>query len=193
MKIYAILANPDRDSFCSQLFYRTIDTLCSQNYDVDILNLYERMSEIPYYTTTRPDKNPTLHTNKFFNENKNRFMQAESLFIVYPIFWYSVPGILKTWIDLITNYAWKYEGGKNARALHGIKRALIVNTSMESWWYRRFFTPNPSRRQIELTFDFMGIPDYDFYEIGSVQKLNSNQKENYFKALGIKSFNYFSR
>ena len=191
MKIYALFAHPDQKSFNGMLFYNTVNSLVGQGHEVDVLDLYQRMEDIPFYTTTKPDCQPTLHTDKFFHENRERLMVADGLFIVYPIFWYSVPGVLKCWIDLITNFAWQYEGGKKARPLHKVKKSLIVNTSMESWWHRRFLTTNPSRRQIALTFDFIGLPHYDFYEIGSVHKLTESQKEKHYQALVQRSKSCF--
>lgn len=176
MKIYAILAHHDKTSLSSSLFYSAVDALNAAGHTVDVLDLYLRANEIPFYASSKPDAIPTLHTSSFFHENKERFLAADGLIIVYPIFWYSVPGILKCWIDLITNFAWKFQKNSKTLPLHSIKKAFIINSSMEPWWYRRFLTTNPSRRQIERTFDFMGIADYHFYEIGNAHALTEEKK-----------------
>ncbi len=187
MKIYAILANHDKNSLSSRIFYQVTNHLIQDGHQVDILDLYERKDEIPFYVGHRPDQIPTLHSSAFFHENKERFLAADKLLIVYPIYWYSVPGILKCWFDLITTFAWKFQGKGKPQPLHRIKNAFIINSSMESWWYRRFLTTNPSRRQISQTFDFIGIPNYHFYEIGSTHKLTQEQVTNHINAIITRS------
>lgn len=191
MKVYAILANHDKNSLSSRIFYQVTDHLTQQGAQVDILDLYERKDEIPFYVGHKPDQSPTLHTSAFFHENKERFMAADKLLIVYPVYWYAVPGILKCWFDLITTFAWKFTGKGKAQPLHKIKHALIINSSMEPWWYRRFFTTNPSRRQIAQTFDFIGIPNYHFYEIGSTHKLSQKQTAGHINAIIARSKKFF--
>lgn len=175
MRVYAILANHDKNSLSSRIFYQVTDQLIQNGAQVDILDLYERKDEIPFYVGHKPNQSPTLYTSTFFQENKERFLMADKLLIVYPIYWYSVPGILKCWFDLITTFAWKFTGKGKTQPLHKIKQAFIINSSMEPWWYRRFLTTNPSRRQISQTFDFIGISNYHFYEIGSTHTLTQEQ------------------
>ncbi|MBS1987621.1 NAD(P)H-dependent oxidoreductase [Candidatus Dependentiae bacterium] len=187
MKVLAILANHDKNSLSSRIFYQVTHHLAQNGAQVDILDLYERQDEIPFYVGHKPDQSPTLHTSTFFHENKERFLAADKLLIVYPIYWYAVPGILKCWFDLITTFAWKFTGKSKTQPLHKIKHAFIINSSMESWWHRRFLTTNPSRRQISQTFDFIGIPNYDFYEIGSTHTLKQAQITGHINAIIARS------
>lgn len=191
MKVLAILAHHDKNSLSSRIFYRVTDSLTQSGAQVDILDLYERKDEIPFYVSHKPDQSPTLHSSPFFHENKDRFLAADKLLIVYPIYWYAVPGILKCWFDLITTFAWKFTGKSKAEPLHKIKHAFIINSSMESWWYRCFLTTNPSRRQISKTFDFIGIPNYHFYEIGSTHKLTQDQTVKHINTIIARSKKLF--
>jgi len=118
MRVYAILAHDKKDSLNCHLFSQTIKYLELKEIEVDPLNLYDYEKDIPFYSHDKKN----LEKNSFFKENKKRFMLADRLVIVHPIYWYSVPGILKTWMDLITNFAWKYEGKPYAKALHKIKK-----------------------------------------------------------------------
>jgi glutathione-regulated potassium-efflux system ancillary protein KefF len=52
--------------------------------------------------------------------------RAETIVWQHPLYWYSVPGLLKHWFDKVLAHGWAYgEGGK---ALHG-KRCLWVTTT----------------------------------------------------------------
>jgi putative NADPH-quinone reductase len=173
MRIYAILAHPKKDSLSGRLFYTTVEHLKSQGVDVDVLDLYEYINQIPYFVPS-PSQGwggQGLEKHSFYQENKARFMAADRLFIVYPIYWYAVPGIMKSWLDLITNYAWKFEGGPYGIPLHPIKKALVVNSASMSNWFRWLRTRNSGSEMLKESFKFLGIKDYSFYEIGSTGSL----------------------
>lgn len=179
-RLYAIFAHHDQYSFNAQIFNAATDALEQNKTFIDRLVLYDRAAEIPFYTPYQlPEVSPLkgLSESAFFHENKERFLAADYLFIVYPIYWYSTPGILKCWLDLITNFAWKYESGPRAKALHKIKHVFVVQTSFQSWWRRRFLDGDLERRQLSKTFDFIGIKRYTFYDIGSVHTLSDQQKK----------------
>jgi NAD(P)H dehydrogenase (quinone) len=190
-RIYAILAHHDPQSLSGQLFTDITQSLEQAGATVDRLHLYERHHDIPCYFPHKkiahlPDL-PTLQEYPFFEENKERFMAADRLLIVYPIYWYSVPGILKNWIDLITNFAWKLRGGSRAQALHKVKHALIVQSAFQPWWRRRLLQGNVERKQLARTFDFIGIPRYSFYEIDSVYSLTETAIEKHKQAVTKKA------
>lgn len=52
--------------------------------------------------------------------------RADTIVWQHPIYWYSVPGLLKVWIDQVLTYGWAY--GEGGVALRG-KRALWVPTT----------------------------------------------------------------
>lgn len=167
VRIFAILAHPKKDSFSGRIFYSVVQYLQNQGAHVDVLDLYDRINDVPFYTSPQ-----TLEQLPFYQENKERFMAADRIFIVYPIYWYAVPGILKCWLDIITNYAWKFESGHHPRPLHKIKKALVVNSASMPNLYRWLFTANSGSAMLKESFKFLGIKDHTFYEIGSTNKLS---------------------
>ena len=196
-RIYALLAHHDPESFNGQLFSAVTDACEKAAFDVDKLLLYERAQEIPFYTPqklTKPLGNlQELSSSAFFQENKERFMAADYLFIVYPIYWYSTPGILKSWLDLITNFAWKYESGPYAKPLHKIKGVFVVQTSFQSWWRRYFIDGNLEARQLRKSFDFMGIRRYTFYDRGSIHQITDEQKEKETRTVIDRALRFFKQ
>lgn len=188
------MAHHNKTSFSARSFHAAIEKFKQQGAQVDVLDLYDRYKDIPFYFSERQNSNepnlPLLGEFPFFHENKDRFMAANKLFIVHPIYWSAVPGILKCWIDLITNFAWKYEGKRQAKALHKITKAFVVNGSSAPLWRRRFFDLNPARRQLEQAFDFMSINDYDFYEIGSTGSLDQEAETKHIEKIVVKSSSF---
>lgn len=52
-------------------------------------------------------------------------LQARTLVLQHPLYWYSFPGLLKDWIDQVLEHGWAY--GKDGTALRG--KRLVVATS----------------------------------------------------------------
>jgi glutathione-regulated potassium-efflux system ancillary protein KefG len=53
-------------------------------------------------------------------------LEHDTLVFQHPFYWYSVPALLKQWMDLVLLHGWAY--GKGGTALRG-KRGLIVTTT----------------------------------------------------------------
>ena len=175
MRVLAVLAHDRKDSLNAYLFNKLIEHLKAEQCEVDILDLHDRAKDIPFYSSIRDPFTggyPLLDTNPFYQELKDRFMAADRLVIVHPVYWYSVPGILKCWIDLITNHFWRYEGGIWATPKHKIKKMLIVHTASASWLTYKFVLANTARTTLWQTFRWFGIPKVYFYEIFSVYSQN---------------------
>lgn len=175
MRIYAVLAHPNKESLSGHLFYNTVDHLIKQNVTVDILDLYQQADRIPFYVPPTTIKHSSDSRFDFYFENKERFMVADRLFIVYPVYWYATPGILKCWLDLITNYAWRYQKGHCGIPLHHIKKALVINSASMPNWYRWLCTQNSATEMMKQSFKFLGINNYHFYEIGNTKKITPDQ------------------
>lgn len=172
MRILAVLAHPKNSSLCGQLFFSSVEHLRATGATVDVLSLYEHAHEIPFLLL--PEAGQTIESAlqnvPFYWQNKERFMAADRLLIVYPVWWYAVPGIMKAWLDLITNYAWQHTGKMYGKALHPIKKALIINTAGMSWWQRFLGTKNSATEMVRESCKFIGITQCKAYEIHATQK-----------------------
>jgi len=191
-KIYGILAHPKgRNSLSGHLFYETVKHLRQQGAIVDVLDLYEQSTEIPFYIPMARrgivSDTPVLDDNEFFKKNKERFMAADSLFLVYPIYWYAVPGIMKCWLDLLTSFAWKYEGQTKAKPLHKIKKSFIVNLSSAPAWYLKYIKGNTATRTVTNTFKWMGIKQCKSYSIGKSHQITAEKIAQHLEKIKHKS------
>jgi putative NADPH-quinone reductase len=175
MRVLTILANDKKKSLNRFLFDNIVIYLSNNKHNVDTLDLYQRQRDVPFYVQPKSGISITeqnLFDFPFFQEHKERFMAADMLVIITPIYWYSVPGILKSWFDLITNFAWKDQGTLSyPQPLHHITKAVVVATMGMPWWYKVLVTRNVVARQFREIFKFIGIKNYTIYEISNVHKL----------------------
>ena len=78
--------------------------------DVDVRSLY--------------DLYPDFDVDVF--EEQQALARAQLIVLMHPVYWYSVPGLLKHWFDKVLTYGWAY--GEGGTALRG-KRCLWVPTT----------------------------------------------------------------
>ncbi len=109
-----------------------------------------------------------MESHPFYLENKERFLEADALLLVFPLFWYSVPGILKTWLDLINGWAYKYESGVNAKPLHNIKHVFIIYSAMQKKENLEQNKQIAIDQQIKQTCKFIGIDNVSIYLVDQV-------------------------
>lgn len=178
MRIYALVAHDKPTSLTKTIFNHALDTLRAEsNITVDILDLYERASEIPFYSSDRK----ALEAIPFYQENKERFMAADRLLIVFPVYWYATPGILKCWFDLINQFAWQFNGKySSALPLHTIKKALVINLTITPRWYNALILGDPARAQVQNTLKFLSIEPL-MYTVDNSTSLDAHGLEKHLK------------
>jgi glutathione-regulated potassium-efflux system ancillary protein KefG len=71
------------------------------------------------------------------NVKREQKLLTENDIIVFhhPIFWFSVPALLKEWMDLVLEHGWAY--GRGGRALKGKKLLSVISTGARESLYRR--------------------------------------------------------
>jgi 1,4-dihydroxy-2-naphthoate octaprenyltransferase len=179
MRVLAVLAHPYATSTSGTLFYAAVEQLRQQGITVDVLDLYKHADRIPFLQLPEPGKSfdSVVADIPFYHENKALFMAADRLLIAYPVWWYAVPGIMKAWLDLITNYAWQSNPSKHyAEPRHNITKALIINTASMNWWHRFFFSRNSATEMVKESCKFLGIRAIKTCEINTAKKLSEKQK-----------------
>ena len=178
MNILVVLAHDKPTSLTHYLANQIIKHIDSNKHSIDILDLYHYASDIPFYIHDKA----TLESNSFFQLSKEKIMNADRLIIVFPMYWYSTPGILKCWLDLITRYAWKFDKPTQAKALHNIKKAFILNSSIQPKWYS-FIFGNLALKQVYRTLKWMDVPEVMTYEVGQVNDLNEKKLDRHMKKI----------
>lgn len=178
MNIFVVMAHDKSTSLTHYLVDQIIQHTDSNNHSIELLDLYQYVSDIPFYVHDKA----ALESNSFFQLTKEKIMKADRLIIVFPTYWYSTPGILKCWLDLITSYAWKFDKPTQAKAKHHIKKAFILNSSIQPKWYS-FIFGNLALKQVSRTLKWMGVPEVMTYEIGQVKELNEQKLDQHMKKI----------
>lgn len=145
MKILIVYAHHEPKSFSSALLQRSIATLGTHGHEVQVSDLYamnfnplatasdftdRRFPEALQYDREQKNayKNGTLASDLMAEIDK--LLWCDFLILQFPLWWYSVPAIMKGWIDRVLANSVAYGQGQRFET-GGLKgrRAMLVTTT----------------------------------------------------------------
>ncbi|MEU7295744.1 NAD(P)H oxidoreductase [Streptomyces exfoliatus] len=117
-----VLAHPRTDSLTAQVAARLRARVESEGGTVDVLDLYAEGFDPLLHPADEPDwedrekvYSPEVHAHM------DRILAADDILVVFPVWWFAPPAVLKGWIDRVWNYGFAY--GRSRPRLAG-KRLL---------------------------------------------------------------------
>ncbi|MFF9098469.1 NAD(P)H oxidoreductase [Streptomyces sp. NPDC014802] len=117
-----VMAHHRADSLTAHTARRTVAQLESAGYDVDLLDLHAEGFDPRMNAADQPDWGDR---DKPYSDDvrahMRRVLDADLVVAVFPVYWQSVPALLKGWIDRVWNYGFAY--GRSKPRLAG-KRML---------------------------------------------------------------------
>jgi len=105
-----------------------------------------------------------------------RIDRADALVLVFPIFWWSMPGLLKGWIDRVFSNGWAFDYGADARLekkLQRLKVHLVAIGGGDAPLFERHGYAHAMKVQIDH-----GIFDYCGAEVVSSHLMLDSETED---------------
>lgn len=152
MRVLIVLAHPVPESFAHALHGRVASTLVGAGHEVRELDLH-RIGFDPVLSTEDRRHYHTPEVNAARVADQLAHLQwAEGLIFVYPTWWYSLPAMLKGWIDRVWVPFVTFELPSGLKPVQGrmqhIRMIGGVSTYGSPWWWIRFVIGDPGRRII---------------------------------------------
>lgn len=117
-----VVAHHRTDSLTAHTARRAADRLEAAGYRVDLLDLHAEGFDPRMNVSDQPDWGDRDKTySDEAHAHMRRILDADAVVAVFPVYWQSVPAILKGWIDRVWNYGFAY--GRSEPRLAG-KRVL---------------------------------------------------------------------
>lgn len=89
-----------------------------------------------------------------------RIDRADALALVYPVYWWSMPGLLKGWIDRVFTNGWAYDYGADLRVVKKLRRLpvhLVAHGAADTKTYQKYGYLDSMKTQIDQgIFDYCG-------------------------------------
>lgn len=105
-----------------------------------------------------------------------RIERADALVLVYPVYWWSMPAVLKGWIDRVFSNGWAFDFSADAplvKKLRGRQVHLVAIAGADSPTYARHGYATAMKTQIEH-----GIFDYCGASVASAELMVNSESEN---------------
>ncbi|MBI4687940.1 MAG: NAD(P)H-dependent oxidoreductase [Nitrospirae bacterium] len=201
MNVLLIYAHPEQQSFNAALKQTAIDTLSKQGHAVEVSDLYAMNFKT---TLDREDFLSLTETNhvNYVTELKAAYMnnalveeirkeqekvrRADFLLFQYPLWWFSVPAILKGWFDrvLTTGFAWDFGRLYDKGLLAGKKGMVSVTTGGPENFYAEDAPHGWSIEQVLYPINhgvlyFCGITPVEPFAAFSVFQVDNEVRKKY--------------
>ena len=127
MKHLVIVAHPRTDSLTMQLARTYVDELAASGHGHTLHDLY-RMEFDPVLTSTEIAQTEIRCTPPVVLQAQQDIEAAEAVTVIYPLWWLSMPAILKGYIDRVfaRGFAYRSYGGQVQGLLTGRKCVLVT-------------------------------------------------------------------
>ena len=176
MNILHVCANPKptEESISKQIASAFIGKLIELKPDVELVNVDLYDEKPPFYSYDlykrawypvfnegyEPSKVEEMALN-YANGQIEKFKDADVLVLTMPMWNYSVPAIMKAWIDqiLLPGYTFSISKEAGIQGLHKIKRIVMLVSS--GGVYKEEDDRDALTRQIRHGFEFIGINEID--------------------------------
>ncbi|MFP3462789.1 NAD(P)H oxidoreductase [Arthrobacter globiformis] len=153
-----VWAHPRTDSLTATVVRTVVEELGLTGIEVDELDLYREQFDASLREADEPDwSNPDKPYSREVMDYAKRANAADVVFFVFPIWWFSLPAILKGYIDRVWNHGLFYGGGRKAK----IQKIRWIGLAGES---QEFFTKRDYDKLIQHHLNigiagFCGVSD----------------------------------
>lgn len=109
MKTLLVLAHPRNDSLCAAVSQCFAEGLEENGHVVELANLAEEGFDPVLREADEPDwNNPHKRYSAEVQHEMARIERNQATVMIFPVFWWSLPALLKGWIDRVWNHGWAY-------------------------------------------------------------------------------------
>lgn len=164
MKILVVFSHPIRRSFTGDVMDRFVLGLREAGHEVEIADLYREgfqpiMQEedfVQFYDKPMPAD---------VLREQERFEWCEAFTLIFPIWWWSFPAMLKGWIERVFSAGWAFKLTEDPEgSMLDSRRALVLCCAGGSrQMFTKYGTYDALRNMIEIgVMDYCGVTDVGF-------------------------------
>ncbi len=146
MKVFIVYAHPEPTSFNAALRDRAVETLTAEGHEVVVTDLYADGFDVGHagrrdfkeaadtarfdYQVEQKHAADTGSFDDLLAREQERLFWCDLMIFQFPLWWFGVPSILKSWIDRVLAYGKTYDLGHRYETgmLQG-RRAMVCLTT----------------------------------------------------------------
>jgi len=150
MRIQVVHAHPLTSSYNHALFRAIVDTLETNGHEVVATDLYREGFHPAMTEAERRSYMGDAYDLSDIAGYAETLKSVEGVILCFPHWWFSMPAMLKGWVDRVwgPGVAFDYDAKDRhlTPALHNIKLFGVVTTYGSPWWVVHLFAGNPGHK-----------------------------------------------
>jgi NAD(P)H dehydrogenase (quinone) len=174
MNVLTVFSHPFTDKYPAAVMNAFHEPFLEAGYDIDVLDLHRENFD-PRFTaddhahfwgSNVPEEIASMH---------RRVEKADRLAFVFPVYWWSMPAMMKGWIERVFTGGWAYQFGDGVddRGKHpptsllgNVPTTLIGIAGASQRTYEKYGYAQAMRTQIDVgIFAYCGITDVESHLI----------------------------
>jgi putative NADPH-quinone reductase len=160
MRTLVLFAHPCAESFSAALHRTVVERLSARGWDVDDCDLYAEGFDPVLSAEERRGYHDTATNTRPVADHVARLRAAEAMVMVFPVWNYGCPAILKGYLDrvFLPGVSFAMEGGIVAPALQNLRRIAAV-TTYGGTWFRSTLVGDPPRKLVTRQLRGLSRPE----------------------------------
>lgn len=187
MNILTVYSHPFRHKYPGAVMDAFHEPILKAGHSIDILDLHAegfdpRFTEEDhacFWGGKLPDEIRAMH---------QRVAKADQLAFIFPVYWWSMPALMKGWIERVFTQGWAYQYGNSVEdrgkapldgLLTNLPTTLIGIGGSKKATYDKYYYYHAMRTQIDLgIFSYCGVTDVESHLIYDVEgDINAPNRE----------------
>jgi NAD(P)H dehydrogenase (quinone) len=159
VRVLVVFAHPRRASFTGDVLDRVVAGLGAAGHEVEVADLYREDFQ-PVFRDADYAQFEGRTLGEDILREQARVERNDALVLVFPIWWWSFPAMLKGWFDRVWSNGWAYEFANNPNGSLLAPRpfGLIACAASSREVYERRGYEDMLSRQVEVgTLGFCGV------------------------------------
>ena len=107
MHVLTVFCHPDADSFCAALLERFIAGAETAGHTVEVVDLYREGFD-PVMSLRDLQQFDGVSMPPDVLAEQARIESCDALCLIFPLWWWSLPAMLKGWLDRVWSAGWAY-------------------------------------------------------------------------------------
>jgi len=163
MKIFLAFCHPRRDSLTGTVADAFLKGASKAGHEIEFFDLYREKFDPVLRECDEPNDGTLENYSKEVQESFTRLNKNDAIVMVFPLWWWSMPAMLKGWIDRVWNYGLTYGPSQ-----HNIQKGamLILAEHTEAQLKKRNYDESIKTSLDVGIFNYNDIHDTDLIILG---------------------------
>jgi NAD(P)H dehydrogenase (quinone) len=139
VRTHVVVAHPDEQSLTRAVADRLVDALSDDGHDVDVADLHAEGFDPRFTLADRRRYRAEGPLPDDIAAEQRRIDRADHLVLLFPVYWWSMPAMLKGWVDRVFVNGWAFDDTTTpmTRKLGSLTVHLVMVGGEDAAGYRK--------------------------------------------------------